>query len=208
MEISSNKAEDSIVFSSLYTNYESYLKNDNPKNRHGIWKIEKQRLDLLKYAYVYLTDSGGMIVRKYKIHHFEPDTQVTSKHHFYFEKGEDFFIQYPFGIVRKHHYVFSSQLENIPRLETLDIHKRLNNSMKTKMNKERKEKIIKISAREKLSLSYQANNLPKKQYVRIADIAMLEKLVNEGQEPDAVLTNYFNNLETKKNLLNKDSKKD
>jgi len=86
MEISSNKAEDSIVFSSLYTNYESYLKNDNPKNRHGIWKIEKQRLDQLKYAYVYLTDSGGMIVRKYKIDHFEPDKKVTSKHHFYFEK--------------------------------------------------------------------------------------------------------------------------
>ena len=208
MEISSNKVEDSIVFSSLYTNYESYLKNDNPNKRHGIWKIEEQRLDQLKYAYVYLTDSGGMIVRKYKIDRFEQDKQVTSKHHFYFEKGEDFFIQYPFGVVRKHHYVFSSQLENIPRLGTLEIYERLNNSMKTKMDKDRQKKIIKISAREKLSLSYQANNLPKKQYVRIADIVMLEKLVNEGQEPDEVLTNYFNNLETKKNLLNKDSKKD
>ena len=199
-------SEDTIVFSSLYTNYETYLKNDHPNKRHGIWKIEKERLDKLKYAYVYLTDSGGMIVRKYKILRFEQDLKVTDKFHFYYEKGEDFFIQYPFGIVRKHHYVFSSQLENIPRLETSEIHTRLDNSMKTKMDKTRKEKIIRISAREKLSKSYHANFFNQKQRIILSDMRMLDKLVDEGQEPDAVLANYFNNL--KKNLLKKDSKKD
>ena len=42
MEILQSMSEDTIVFSSLYTNYETYLKNDNPKKRHGIWKIEKE----------------------------------------------------------------------------------------------------------------------------------------------------------------------
>ena len=208
MEISQNMSEDTIVFSSLYTNYETYLKNDHPNKRHGIWKIEKERLDKLKYAYVYLTDSGGMIVRKYKNIRFEQDSKVTDKFHFYYEKGEDFFIQYPFGIVRKHHYVFSSQLENIPRLETSEIHTRLDNSMKTKMDKTRREKIIRISAREKLFKVYQINYLPQGQRVGFVDAKMLVKLVDEGQEPDAVLANYFNNLENKKILLNKDSKKD
>ena len=39
-----------------------------------------------------------------------------------------------------------------------------------------------------------------KQKIILSDLSMLDKLVESGQDPDVVLTNYFNNLESKKKI--------
>jgi hypothetical protein len=194
MENKFNPSEDSIVFSALYENYETYIKDDNPNKRLGMWLIEEERLKNLKYAYVYLTDCGGMLVKKYHILRFEKDINTPDKHHFYFQKGEDFFVQYPFGIVQGHHYVSSLKLDNLPRLENSEINQRVEKSKNTKMNKIRREKIIKINSREKLSKIYISKYLLQKQRIKLSDTNMLVKLVDEGQDPDTVLTNYFSNI--------------
>jgi hypothetical protein len=59
--------------------------------------LKKKYLNIIKYAYVYLTDSNGMIVKKYKIDKFEKDK--TEKYSFIYSESKDFFIQYPFGVV-------------------------------------------------------------------------------------------------------------
>ena len=208
MKISQHKSEDAIVFSSLFTNYETYLKNDNPKKRHGFWGINRKRENKLKYAYVYLTDSGGMIVRKYKILGFKEDSVIKNKLHFHFNKGKDFFVQYPYGIVRKHHYVFSSQLESLPKLNSLEINIRLDKSRRKKMDKTRRDKITRINAREKLPLGYHANFLYQKQKIRSSNIEMLKKLEKKSRGSKVVLTKNSKKRKNKKILLNKNLKKD
>ena len=208
MKISQHKSEDAIVFSSLFTNYETYLKNDNPNKRHGFWRIDKKRIKKLKYAYVYLTDSGGMIVRKYRIIRFKKDSLIKHKRHFHFNKGKDFFVQYPYGIVRRHHYVFSSQLESLPKLKSLKINIRLDKSRKTKMDNIIRDKISRINAREKLPLGYHANFLYQKQKIRSSNIEMLKKLQKKGRGSKVVLTKNSKKRKNKKILLNKNLKKD
>ena len=194
--------EDSMVFSALYENYEMNIKNDNYEKKLGIWSIEESYRKNLKYAYVYLTDCGGMIVKKYKIIRFEKDTNSPDKYYFYFENGEDFFVQYPFGIVQGHHYVLSSDIENLPRLEQSEINKRIDKSRNTKMSKPRRKKIIMLNPREQLSKVFLNKHFKQKQKIILSDLSMLDKLVESGQDPDVVLTNYFNNLESKKkNIL-------
>ena len=193
--------EDSIVFSSLYENYKTYIKDDNPKKKLGMWEIEEERLKTLIYAYVYLTDCGGMIVRKYNILSFEKDKTVLNKHHFYFEKGEDFFVQYPYGTVQGHHYIFSSKLENLPRLENSEINQRMNKSESAKMDKIRRKKINIINSREILSKIYNEKYLPRKKRINLPDLTILDKQVDAGQDPYVVLENYFNSLESKKKII-------
>ena len=179
--------EDSIVFSSLYENYKTYIKEDNPKKKLGMWEIEEERLKTLKHAYVYLTDCGGMIVRKYNI--------------LSFEKGEDFFVQYPYGTVQGHHYIFSSKLENLPRLENSEINQRMNKSESAKMDKIRRKKINIINSREILSKIYNEKYLPRKKKINLPDLPMLDKQVDAGQDPYVVLENYFSSLESKKKII-------
>lgn len=192
--------EDSMVFSALYENYEMNIKNDNYEKKLGIWAIEESYRKILKYAYVYLTDCGGMIVKKYKIIRFEKDTNSPDKYYFCFENGEDFFVQYPSGIVQGHHYVLSSNIENLPRLEQSEINKRIDKSRNTKMSKPRRKKIIMLNSRQKLSRVYLSNHYLSGQKIILSDLSMLDKLVESGQDPDIVLTNYFNNLESKKKI--------
>jgi hypothetical protein len=192
--------EDSMVFSALYENYEMNIKNDNYRKKLGIWAIEESYRKTLKYAYVYLTDCDGMIVKKYKIIRFEKDTNSPDKYYFCFENGEDFFVQYPFGIVQGHHYVESSKIESLPRLEQSEINKRIDKSRNTKMSKPRIKKIIMLNPREQLSKVFLNKYFMKKQKIRLSDLSMLDKQVEEGQDPDMVLTNYFNNLESKKKI--------
>lgn len=200
MENQITMTEDSMVFSALYENYEMNIKNDNYKKKLGIWSIEESYRKNLKYAYVYLTDCGGMIVKKYKIIRFEKDTNSPDKYYFYFENGEDFFVQYPFGIVQGHHYVLSSDIENLPKLEQSEINKRIDKSRNTKMSKPRRKKIIMLNPREQLSKVFLNKHFKQKQKIILSDLSMLDKLVESGQDPDVVLTNYFNNLESKKKI--------
>ena len=68
------------------------------------------------------------------------------------------------------------------------------------MSKPRRKKIIMLNPREQLSKVFLNKHFKQKQKIILSDLSMLDKLVESGQDPDVVLTNYFNNLESKKKI--------
>ena len=69
------------------------------------------------------------------------------------------------------------------------------------MSKPRRKKIIMLNSREKLSKVYLSKHYLNGQKIILSDLSILDKLVESGQDPDIVLTNYFNNLESKKKIF-------
>ena len=57
-----------------------------------------------------------------------------------------------------------------------------------------------LNPREQLSKVFLNKHFKQKQKIILSDLSMLDKLVESGQDPDVVLTNYFNNLESKKKI--------
>ena len=66
-----NLDEDSLVFSVTYENYIKNIKQDKQNKTLGQWLIKDDKINTLKYAYVYLVGSNQMIVKKYNIEKFE-----------------------------------------------------------------------------------------------------------------------------------------
>ena len=62
---------DSLIFSVTYENYQKNILKDKENKTLGQWQLSDKIVEKLKYAYVYLKDSSGMIVKKYTIEKFE-----------------------------------------------------------------------------------------------------------------------------------------
>ena len=71
MNNSENKDIDSFIWSTTYERYERNIKKDREDKRLGQWNLHEDKIKNLKYSYVYLKDSGNLIVKKYKIEKFE-----------------------------------------------------------------------------------------------------------------------------------------
>ena len=189
--------KDCMVFSVLYELYERNIKNGTPDNKLGLWSIEEKYLNIIKYAYVYLTDSNGMIVKKYKIDKFEKDK--TEKYSFTYSESKDFFIQYPFGVVEKHHYRLCSEMDSLEVLNSQEVNMRLDKSRNKIMNKKRIKKIKEITAREKLRDVFLKNAKFNSKKVILKDLPLLDKKVDLGEDPEVVLTEYFFKLQNIEN---------
>ena len=61
------KTKNSLVYSVSYENYQNKILHDKENMTQGSWDISKDMVSELKYAYVYLTSSEKMIVKKYEI---------------------------------------------------------------------------------------------------------------------------------------------
>jgi hypothetical protein len=208
----SDNITDALVFSVTYTNYINNIKNDKEDRTQGMWDIQPENFDKLKYAYVYLKGSMKMIVKKYHIEKFEYAKKEKGydkdwKVCFVFSKSEDVFFEYPYdSSVQGRQYRSSQTMENSPRLKQGDIEVRIKQSentpdtdYSTKVSKTgekksgRKRKGHILSSRDKL-VSIYTEKFKHKNFKEFSKIQELEKLVDEGQEPETVLTNYFNSL--------------
>ena len=206
----SDSVTDALVFSVTYTNYINNIKNYKEDRTLGMWDIQPENFDKLKFAYVYLKGSLKMIVKKYHIEKFEYAKQEKGydkdwKVCFVFSKSEDVFFEYPYdSSVQGRQYRSSQTMDNSPRLEQGDIEVRLKQSentpdtdYSTKVTKTgekksgRKRKGHILSPRDKL-VSVYTEKFKHKKFSDFTKLQELEKQVEEGQEPETVLTNYFN----------------
>ena len=141
------KTKNSLVYSVSYENYQNKILHDKENMTQGSWDISKDMVSELKYAYVYLTSSEKMIVKKYEIEHFErndtsKDYLDEDKQCFVFKKSEDVFFEYPHGVIQGRHYRNDEEMDALPKLDESEIKRRLNLSRdgKTLSEGNRKDK--------------------------------------------------------------------
>lgn len=160
-----------------------------------------------------------MIVKKYHIQNFEYSKSEKGymddwKVCFVFSKSEDVFFEYPYGsVVQGRHYGSSVKMDNSPKLSESEIERRLQKSKETPIveyrvgktgqprkprePRKRTPREIKLTTKDKLVKIYQEKFRDKKLRY-LTDVNMLVAKVDEGQEPEQVLTNYFNSFEQNK----------
>jgi len=121
-----NKDIDSFIWSTTYERYERNIKKDREDKRLGQWNLHEDKIKNLKYSYVYLKDSGNLIVKKYKIEKFEKsgfdkDFNDPEKWCFIFSESEDFFVDHP-TVVQGRQYGSSLEIDNFkkPSKEEVD----------------------------------------------------------------------------------------
>ena len=207
--------EDSIIYASDYELYQVNEKNDKEDKTLGHWRVPTNKWDQIKYAYVYLTCSDGMIVKKFYIEKFGKYSAGNQNYDgekaaFIFNKSEDVFFQWPKGVVQHHQYVNSQEIDKIPKLSEEQVKIRFEKSRTTMKkpyyseggNEEQirgprkkrgaKRKII-LSSRDKLSKVW-IEKFDKRK-VPLETVNRLINEVSEGKEPEDVLFNYFNSLD-------------
>ena len=94
--------------------------------------LHEDKIKNLKYSYVYLKDSGNLIVKKYKIEKFEKsgfdrDFNDPKKWCFIFSESEDFFADHP-TIVQGRQYGSSLEIDNFKKPSLSERVARLNQS--------------------------------------------------------------------------------
>jgi len=132
MADSENKDIDSFIWSTTYERYERNIKKDREDKRLGQWNLHEDKIKNLKYSYVYLKDSGNLIVKKYKIEKFEKsgfdrDFNDPKKWCFIFSESEDFFADHP-TIVQGRQYGSSLEIDNFKKPSLSERVARLNQS--------------------------------------------------------------------------------
>jgi hypothetical protein len=207
---------DSVIFSVTYPNYQNNLLHDKENKTLGQWIIDSKNFSKVKYSYAYLKNSDKMIVKKYHIQNFEYSKSEKGymddwKVCFVFSKSEDVFFEYPYGsVVQGRHYGSSVKMDNSPKLSESEIERRLQKSKETPIveyrvgktgqprkprePRKRTPREIKLTTKDKLVKIYQEKFRDKKLRY-LTDVNMLVTKVDEGQEPEQVLTNYFNSFE-------------
>jgi hypothetical protein len=129
-----DKDLDSFIFSSTYERYKRNILKDREDKTLGQWSFDEEKINNLKYAYVYLKDSGGLIVKKYTIEKlfksgFDKDFNDPNKFVFIFSESIDFFAQYPeTEIVQGRLYGNSVKLDNLTKLNESEVDARINKS--------------------------------------------------------------------------------
>ena len=132
MNSSENKNIDSFIWSTTFERYERNIKKDREDKRLGQWNLHEDKIKNLKYSYVYLKDSGNLIVKKYKIEKFEKsgfdkDFNDPEKWCFIFSESEDFFVDHP-TIVQGRQYGSSLEIDNFKKPSLNERVARLNQS--------------------------------------------------------------------------------
>ena len=195
---------DSLIYSATYENYQKNILQDKINKTQGAWKISDQMLHHLQYAYVYLKDSDGMIVKRYEIDKFEKADpakgyEEQDKYCFIFKSSKDVFFEYPYSRVQARHYRLSSELDNLPSLSESEIGSRLNKSKKIDSEPSRKSKGTGILEPAKEQLVKIRNEKFKDKLMPSAEIARgLITRVEAGEDADAILTEYYFSLDKDK----------
>ena len=191
-----DKNLDSFIWSSTYERYEKNILKDKQDKKLGQWNLDEDKINNLKYSYVFLKDTGGLIVKKYTIEKFEKsgfdkDFKDPNKWCFTFSESEDFFVEYP-KVVQGRQYGSSLELDNLKKLSDNEVKNRLNQS-KNINSSEGKQKPktsgVKSSIRNKLSEAWQKihkdKKLPKAQIV-----SEWVKRCEKGEDPETVVKSY------------------
>mgnify|MGYP001398437931 FL=1 len=191
-----NLDEDSLVFSVTYENYIKNIKQDKQNKTLGEWSIKDDKINTLKYAYVYLVGSNQMVVKKYYIEKFEKSDPSKGymdpdKKCFIFSKSEDLFVDFPL-VVQGRQYVNSSTLDNAQKISPDQVNVRMMNAKESK-SEGTKSKVKTLSARDKL-VEVKNTLFKDKDFKDFSIISSLEKQVEDGKSAEEVLTNYFDSL--------------
>ena len=191
-----NLDEDSLVFSVTYENYIKNIKQDKQNKTLGQWSIKDDKINTLKYAYVYLVGSNQMVVKKYYIEKFEKSDpskgyMEPDKKCFIFSKSEDLFVDFPL-VVQGRQYVNSSTLDNAQKISPDQVNVRMMNAKDSK-SEGTKSKVQPLSARDKL-VEVKNTLFKDKDFKDFSIISSLEKQVEDGKSAEEVLTNYFDSL--------------
>ena len=191
-----NLDEDSLVFSVTYENYIKNIKQDKQNKTLGQWSIKDDKINALKYAYVYLVGSNQMVVKKYYIEKFEKSDPSKGymdpdKKCFIFSKSEDLFVDFPL-VVQGRQYVNSSTLDNAQKISPDQVNIRMMNAKESK-SEGTKSKVKTLSARDKL-VEVKNTLFKDKDFKDFSVISSLEKQVEDGKSAEEVLTNYFDSL--------------
>ncbi len=191
-----NLDEDSLVFSVTYENYIKNIKQDKQNKTLGQWSIKDDKINTLKYAYVYLVGSNQMVVKKYYIEKFEKSDPSKGymdpdKKCFIFSKSEDLFVDFPL-VVQGRQYVNSSTLDNAQKILPDQVNVRMMNAKESK-SEGTKSKVKTLSARDKL-VEVKNTLFKDKDFKDFSVISSLEKQVEDGKSAEEVLTNYFDSL--------------
>ena len=138
-----DKNLDSFIWSSTYERYEKNILKDKEDKRLGQWNIDEKKIKNLKYSYVFLKDTGGLIVKKYTIKElfksgFNKDFNDPNKWCFTFSESKDFFAEYP-SVVQGRQYGNSLELDNLKTLTDSEFRARMDQS-KNKRSPEGKKK--------------------------------------------------------------------
>ena len=191
-----DKNQDSFIWSSTYERYEKNILKDKEDKKLGQWNIDEKKISDLKYSYVFLKDSGGLIVKKFTIEKFEKsgfdkDFKDPNKWCFIFSRSEDFFAEFP-TVVQGRQYCNSIEIDNLKRLTDSEVRARLNQS-KNINSSEGKQKPktsgVKSPIRNKLSEIFQKIH-PDKKLPNAQIVSEWVKRCEQGEDPETVVKSY------------------
>ena len=211
---------DAFIFSCDWSNYQDNVLTDREFKTVGAWALDSEKIKQVKFAYAYLTNSDKTVVKKFHINNWEharedkgyPDDWKVC---FTFSHSEDVFFEWNSHPVQNPQYISSVEMDNLPRLNEEQIKVNLHKSEVTpkvayyssegQKGKERVRKPRSSSSRSKTKMETTREKLVKVynekfKHIKFKDLSALSSLdqqVAEGQEPEVVLTNYFNSLENK-----------
>ena len=211
---------DAFIFSCDWNNYQDNVLTDREFKTVGAWALDSEKIKQVKFAYAYLTNSDKTVVKKFHINNWEharedkgyPDDWKVC---FTFSHSEDVFFEWNSHPVQNPQYISSVEMDNLPRLNEEQVKINLHKSEVTpkvayyssegQKGKERVRKPRSSSSRSKTKMETTREKLVKVynekfKHIKFKDLSALSSLdqqVAEGQEPEVVLTNYFNSLENK-----------
>jgi len=196
MNSSENKNIDSFIWSSTYERYEKNIKKDKEDKKLGQWPLKDENINKLKYSYVYLKDSGNLIVKKYKIEKFEKsgfdkDFNDPNKWCFIFNESEDFYAEYP-KIVQGPQYGNSFELDNLKELSHSEVVARLNQSKNVNSSEGKtkpKKSGINDPVLNQLAKLYK-EKFPEKKLPSVAIVNEMLKKHQEGESLENIVNSY------------------
>jgi len=196
MNSSENKNIDSFIWSSTYERYEKNIKKDKEDKKLGQWPLKDENINKLKYSYVYLKDSGNLIVKKYKIEKFEKsgfdkDFNDPNKWCFIFNESEDFYAEYP-KIVQGPQYGNSFELDNLKKLSHSEVVARLNQSKNVNSSEGKtkpKKSGINDPVLNQLAKLYK-EKFPEKKLPSVAIVNEMLKKHQEGESLENIVNSY------------------
>ena len=200
--------KNSLIFSVTYENYMSNVLNDKENKTLGQWKITPEMVEQLKYAYVYLTNSNQMIVKKYEIEFFEHGNEEIGynnnedKYCFVFKNSEDVFFEYPYSPVQGRHYRNKDEMDALPKIEKSETNSRLEASRtsNTNNNASTKKSGVKSDAQIRLTNVWQEEFSERKRPpVEIATKMITSVEEDPEQDLTALLTEYYIKIDKLKN---------
>ena len=196
MNSSENKNIDSFIWSSTYERYEKNIKKDKEDKKLGQWPLKDENINKLKYSYVYLKDSGNLIVKKYKIEKFEKsgfdkDFNDPNKWCFIFSESEDFYAEYS-KVVQGPQYGNSFELDNLKKLSHEEVVARLNQAKN--INSSEGKKKPKKSGINNLVLNelkkLWEKKYPDKKLPKVEIVKEMEKRHSKGESLEDIINSY------------------